>query len=165
MSWYDKVKAYEEVTDETCVTRTGPEPIPCRWRDINIGDSERVEVRCRPVAREIKQKAADSHFALAPPLAVARYVMNRAATYRRLLALGAKRAFLPADPLTETYVKPQHVRDIGRCWLLKRCMHGTSCRSRMAWFRESVPTLHAQLEQLSMYIRACITRIGYGCAW
>ena len=36
MSWYDKL----EVTDVTCVMRTGRKPIPCRWRDINNGDSE-----------------------------------------------------------------------------------------------------------------------------
>ena len=56
MAWYDKFKAYEEVTDETCVSRAGLKPISCRWRDINKGDSERVEVRSRLVAREIKQK-------------------------------------------------------------------------------------------------------------
>ena len=47
MVWYDK----EEVADETCVSRTGRKPICCRWRDINKGYSERVEVRSRLVAR------------------------------------------------------------------------------------------------------------------
>ena len=45
MAWYEKFKAYEEVTDETCVSRTGRKPIFCRWPDINKGDNERVEVR------------------------------------------------------------------------------------------------------------------------
>ena len=56
MAWYEKFKAHEEVTDETCVSRTGRKPISCRWRDINKGDNERVEVRSRLVAREIKRK-------------------------------------------------------------------------------------------------------------
>ena len=30
MSWCDKFKAYEEVTDETCMRRTGRKPISCR---------------------------------------------------------------------------------------------------------------------------------------
>ena len=43
MDWYEKFNAYEEVTDETCVSRTGRKPISCRWRDINKGDNERAE--------------------------------------------------------------------------------------------------------------------------
>ena len=54
MAWYEKFNAHEEVTDETCVSRTGRKPICCRWPDINKGDNERAEVRSRMVAREIK---------------------------------------------------------------------------------------------------------------
>ena len=63
MKWYEKFNAFEEVTDETCVTRTRRKPISCRWKDINKGDSERVEVRSRLVAREIMQKGTDSYVA------------------------------------------------------------------------------------------------------
>ena len=63
MKWYERFNAFEDVTDETCVSRTGRKPISCRWKDINKGDSERVEVRSRLVAREIKQKGTDSYFA------------------------------------------------------------------------------------------------------
>ena len=57
--------------------------------------------------------------------------MSRAATLskvgkrRQFLVFDAKRAFLHADALTETCVKPAHLRDTERCWLLKKCMHGT----------------------------------------
>ena len=131
MAWYEKFKAHEEVTDETCVSRTGRKPISCRWRDINKGDNERVEVRSRLVAREIKRKEADSHFTGRPPLAHVRYVIRRAATLsktgkrRQLMVLDAKRAFLHADALTETCVKPPHLRDTERCWLLEKCKCGT----------------------------------------
>ena len=60
-------------------------------------DSERVEVRSRLVAREIKQKGTDSYFAGTPPLALVRYVISKAATLsksgkrRQLMALDAKR--------------------------------------------------------------------------
>ena len=67
MKWYEKFQVFEEVTDETCVLRTGHKPISCRWRDINKGDSERVEVRSRLVAREIRQKRTGSYFAGTPP--------------------------------------------------------------------------------------------------
>ena len=52
MKWYEKFNAFEGVTDETCVSRTGRKPISCGWEDINKGDSERVEVRSRLAARE-----------------------------------------------------------------------------------------------------------------
>ena len=80
ITWYDKFQAFDEVPDETCVLRTGRKPISCRWRDINKGDSERVEVRNRLVAREIKHKGTDSYFAGTPPLALLRYVISKAAT-------------------------------------------------------------------------------------
>ena len=54
MALYEKFKACEEVTDETCVSRTGRKPISCRWRDTDKGDNTRVEVRSRLVARAIK---------------------------------------------------------------------------------------------------------------
>ena len=131
MKWYEKFQAFDEVTDETCVLRTGRKPISCRWRDINKGDRERVEVRSRLVAREIKHRGTDSYFAGTPPLALVRYVTSRAATLsntgkrRQLMVLDAKRAFLHADALTETHVKPPHLRDRERCWLLRKCMYGT----------------------------------------
>ena len=110
MSCDDKFEAYEEVTNGTMRARR--KPISCRWRDINKGDSERVELRSRLVAFEIKQKGTDSYFAGTPSSALARYVVSRTATRtktgdrRQPLVLDAKRAFLHADALTETYRKP-----------------------------------------------------------
>ena len=89
-----------------------------------------MKVRSRLVAREIKQKATDSYFAGTPPLALVLYVISRAATTwktgrrRQLIVLDAKRAFRHADALTETYVKPPILRDIERCWRLKKCVYG-----------------------------------------
>ena len=114
MKWYEKFQAYEEVTVETCVLRTGRKRISCRWRDINKGDSERVEVRSRLVAREIKKKGTDRFFAGTPPLALVRNT-QKTCKRRQLMVLDAKRAFLHADALTETCVKPPHMRDTERC--------------------------------------------------
>ena len=80
MKRYERIQACDEVPDETCVLRTGRKPISCRWRDINKGDSERMEVRNRLVAREIKQKGTDRYFAGTPPLALMRHVISKAAT-------------------------------------------------------------------------------------
>ena len=111
--------------------RTGRKLISCRGREINKGDSERVEVRSPLVAREIKQNKTDRYFAGTPPLALVRYVISRAATLsktgkrRQIRVFDAKRAFLHADALTETCVKPPHLWGTERCWLLKKCMCGT----------------------------------------
>ena len=83
MKWHEKFNAFEDVTDEICVSRTGRKPISCRWRDINKGDNEHVEVRRRAVAREIEQTGIDSYFAGAPPLALVRHVISRVATCQR----------------------------------------------------------------------------------
>ena len=80
MRWHEKFQAFDEVPDETCLMRTGRKPISCQWRDINKSDSERVEERSRLVARDITQKRTDSYFAGTPPLALVRYVINKAAT-------------------------------------------------------------------------------------
>ena len=64
-------------------------------------------------------------------MALVRHVKSRAATLsktvkrRHLIVLDAKRTLLHADALTETYVKPPHLPDTERCWLLKKCMYGT----------------------------------------
>ena len=130
MASYENFKAHEEVTDETCASRAGCKPISCQLRDTNKGDNECVEVRSRVVARDI-ENGTDHHFAGTPPLALVRYVISRGATLsktgirRQLMVLDAKRACLQADTLTETYVKPPHLRDTERHWLLKKCMYGT----------------------------------------
>ena len=59
---------------------TGRKAISCRWKDMNKGDNERVEVRSRLVGREIKQEGTDSNFAGTSPSAFVRNVMSRDAT-------------------------------------------------------------------------------------
>ena len=156
-----------------CVSGTGRKAISCRRRDINKGDKERVEVRSRLVALEISQKGTDSNFAGTPPLALVRYVTSRAATLsktgkrRQLMVLDVKRAFSHTDSLTATYVKPPHLRDTERCWLLKTCMYGTLLAAA-GWqhFVQKVgaDTWLSLFEQLSMCVRALIPRVGHGRA-
>ena len=78
MAWYEKFKAFVELTDDTCVSLTGRKPLSCRWRDINKRDNERAEVRSRLVAREIKQIGIESSVAETAPSAPVRYVISRA---------------------------------------------------------------------------------------
>ena len=130
MAWYHKFEACAEVTEKTCQSTAGRKPISCRWKGIDKGGSDHVEVRSRLIARDIKQKGTDSHFAGTPPLALVRYVISRPVTKlktgrrRQLMVYDAKRAFLHIDAVTGTYVKPPQQRDTERCWLLKKCMYG-----------------------------------------
>ena len=62
MKLCENFNAFEKVTNNNCVSKTGRKAISCRWRDTNKGDNERVEVRSRSVAREIKQEGTDSLF-------------------------------------------------------------------------------------------------------
>ena len=94
MKWCEKFNPFEEVTDETCRSRTGREPISCRWKDINKGDNVRVEVRSRSVAREIKQIGIGSYFPGTPPLALVRFVISRAATQSKT---GKRRQLMVLD--------------------------------------------------------------------
>ena len=172
MAWFKKVQSLRR-GDSMCV-KNATQTHLLSMRDVNKGDNERVEVRSRLVGREIKQKGTDNYFARTPPSALVRHVISRAATLsktgkrRQLMALDGKRAFLHADALTETYVKPPHLRDTERCWLLKKCMYGTLLAAAVratpcseSWCRR----WPAQLKQLSMCVWTFITRFGHGRAW
>ena len=122
-----------------CVSRTGRKPICCRWRDINKGDSERVEVRSRSFERETKEKGTDSYFVGTPPFALVRYVISGTATLSWYST--PNEPVLHADVLTETFVKPPHLRDTERCWLLICTARFLQQQDGNILFRESVQTL------------------------
>ena len=82
------------------------------------------------------------------------------------MVLDAKRASLHAEALTETYVKPTHLRDTKRCWLLKRCTYGTLPAA--AGWQHIVQKVGADIgllsaSKLSMCIRARLARFGHVC--
>ena len=70
---------------QECWDKTGAGPTSVRWVDTNKGGSERMEVRCRLVARDFKggDKDRDDLFAATPPLEAKRMLMSRAATRRK----------------------------------------------------------------------------------
>ena len=115
VAWYDMCEAYEKGPGRDILIRTESNLLPLETHQ-KRGSKERMELRSRLVAREIKQKGTDSNFAGTPPLAFVRCLISRAARIprtgkrRHLLLLKTKRAFLHADTLTEAYVKPPHLR-------------------------------------------------------
>ena len=100
------------------------------------------KVRSRLVAREIRQccdKIKDGK-------------------RRQPMVLDAKRAFSHADALTETCVKPPHLRDTERCLLLKKCEYCTNPAA--AGWQHFVQKVGAHMQQLSMCVRTHFTRFG-----
>ena len=107
MEWCEMFKACQEVTDERCVSRTGrknPSPVDGKTSKKMTAKAWKYEVDFLRVRSIRKGLAATSP--RTPPFALVRYVISKAETI-------------------STCVKPPHLRDTGRCWLLKKCMYGT----------------------------------------
>ena len=51
-----------------CFAKTGKKPTKVRWVDVNKGDTESTNVRCRIVAKDFKTDARPDLFAATPPL-------------------------------------------------------------------------------------------------
>ena len=76
------MEVYEKVPIEECWRETGKAPIAVRWVDINKGDDDNPEIRCRWVGREFKGKdnKRDDLFAATPPLECKKLLFSMAVT-------------------------------------------------------------------------------------
>ena len=54
------------------------------------------------------------------------------------MVLVAQQAFLHADALNEVYVKPTHLHNRERCWLLKNCMYGWFFGEALDWLSQKL---------------------------
>ncbi len=61
---------------------TGRDPIDTKWVDVNKGDKDNPEIRCRWVGREFKgnDKHRDNVYASTPPLEAKKILMSMAAS-------------------------------------------------------------------------------------
>eukprot|EP00971_Amphidinium_carterae_P008049 159355-Amphidinium_carterae.1 len=101
LSDYTAMDVYEEVgLDEAIQAAGGAYPISTRWKDINKGDINSMQVRSRLIGRQFKQWGIDSSFTATPPWAGFRALCSSLMTRRAdqhgrvLLLLDVKRAFL-----------------------------------------------------------------------
>jgi hypothetical protein len=126
-------EVWEEVPVARCWQATGKGPLGGRWVDVNKGDEETPNVRCRYVAKEIAYHKSDEFFAAMPPLETLRMLISRAATGRtsskggrKILVIDARKAHLHAMTERELFVDlPLEIRRPGYCGRLKRCLYGT----------------------------------------
>eukprot|EP00971_Amphidinium_carterae_P154556 3065173-Amphidinium_carterae.1 len=94
---YQNMEVFREVPTSEAYAVTGKPPISCRWIDLNKGDQQRMKVRSRLVAREIKPKGVESVFTSTPPWGAFRYLLSCLASDRtgtkKIAILDIKRAF------------------------------------------------------------------------
>ena len=79
MKFFHGMRVYDRVPrDEQ--RQTGGKIIGTKWIDVNKGDAERPNIRCRLVGKEFKTTPDDALYASTPPLEALRCIVSRAAT-------------------------------------------------------------------------------------
>jgi hypothetical protein len=119
----------------TCWEKTGKGPLGGRWVDVNKGDDESPEVRCRYVAKDLALTKTDEFFAAMPPLEALRMILSYVASGRKhgrggrkVLVIDARKAHIHAYPDRDIFVDlPPEIKAKypGMCGWLRRMLYGT----------------------------------------
>ena len=133
-----KHKLYTKVPLQQCWDETGKDPIGTRWVDVNKGDDEDPEYRCRLVAQEINRGKREDLFAATPPLEGLKVLFSLAVTEgtgfgtgsrrggMKLDFIDVRRAYFHAKARRRVYVRlPAEDAEPGMCGLLGKAMYGT----------------------------------------
>eukprot|EP00971_Amphidinium_carterae_P176047 3489601-Amphidinium_carterae.1 len=99
---YAAMDVYKEISLAEAMELTGTKPVSSRWKDINKGDQDNIQVRSRLIGREFKKVGVDSLFTATPPWMAFRAVFLSFMTREHkskhndkvMLLLDVKRAFL-----------------------------------------------------------------------
>ena len=135
-----QLEVFERVPITECWEKTQRPPIPTGWVDVNKGDEQRPDVRCRLVVKETKRlttlgpEDAASVFAGTPPLEGLRLLISLAMSGGQsgpdgnvLMFLDISRAHLHSETLRAIYVAaPPEDDECGpdMCWRLLKAMYG-----------------------------------------
>ena len=130
---FNQFPVYEKVPIEDSYYFTGKGPIGTKWVDVNKGDDEEPEYRCRFVAKEIKRRNDESIFAATPPLEGKKLLFSLAvsgtkgsADPLKLLFIDVKRAYFYAKSVRPVFVQlPDEDPGEGMRGRLQRSMYGT----------------------------------------
>ena len=79
MKFFDGTKVYDRVPREE-QAKTGGKIIGTKWIDVNKGDIDNPNIRCRLVGKEFRTTPDDALYASTPPLEALRLIISRAAT-------------------------------------------------------------------------------------
>ena len=152
---------WDEVPVEECGAQTGKGPVSVRWVDVNKGGPDKMEVRCRLVARDFEgnDKDRDDLFAETPPLEAKRMLFSRPATprkdgrFRKLLFIDARKAHL--NPKCEEGVHIELPAEVG-------APEGT-CSKLVHWLYGVRPAVAAWEKHYSSLLEGCGFRRGVSC--
>lgn len=121
---------------QECWDKTSGPPITTTWVDVNKGDQQERDVRCRLVAREMGGAKSNELYAATPPLEAKRLLFSEAATNRRvgkyekkLLIIVVRKAYFNAHVDRPTYAElPSEMQRPGHCGRFRIGMYGTKTR-------------------------------------
>ena len=133
MKFFNDMRVYDRV-DRSEQAETGGPIIGTKWIDINKGDGENTNIRCRLVGKEFKTTPDDALYACTPPLEALRLILSRAATIgedgktREVMVNDVSGAYFYAECTRVMYIElpkedPEYSPDkLGR---LRLCLYGT----------------------------------------
>ena len=130
---FEKMKVYDRVPREE-QRQTDGKVIGTKWIDVNKGDVDHPNIRCRLVGNEFRTTHGDALFASTPPLEVLRCILSRAATvdeegrHREVLINDVSRAYVYAEVTRCMYTEiPQEdpLYDPSVLGRLRLCLYGT----------------------------------------
>jgi hypothetical protein len=79
MDFFNGMKVYDRVPREE-QHKTGGKIIGTKWIDVNKGDIDKPNIRCRLVGKEFRTTPDDALYASTPPLEALRLIVSRAGT-------------------------------------------------------------------------------------
>ena len=133
MKFFDGMRVYDRVPRSE-QAETGGKVIGTKWIDVNKGDLDRPNIRCRLVGKEFKTAPDDALYASTPPLEALRMIVSRAATYsrggqeRELMINDVSRAYFYAEATRCMYIelpREDPLYDPNMLGRLRLCLYGT----------------------------------------
>ena len=138
MEYVHRMKVYEKVPLSMCIEETGKQPINVGWVDVNKGDDENPEIRCRIVGKEYNDQKRVDLFAATPPLESNKVLFSYAVTEgigfnkndeangMKLMFLDISRAYYHSKARRRIFIKlpPEDAED-GMCGLMLKSLQGT----------------------------------------
>ena len=121
LEYFNSLLVWEVVKTQECWDVTGRPPISTKWVDVNKGDQQEYDIRCRLVAREMGGAKSDEFYAPTPPLEANRLLFSEAATNRKfgkhekkLLFVDVRKAYFNAKVDRPTFVELPPRDAVGR---------------------------------------------------
>ena len=126
-----KYHLYDKVSIDECWSTTGKGPLGVRWIDLNKGDEESPEYRCRLVCQEVRISVMQKWFAATPPLECLKYFASKQRTGGRsrwavMIFIDVVRAHWRAKATRPLFINlPPEDAEEGKCGKLNFSMYST----------------------------------------